>query len=280
MMLDPTAVAAAEGRLAAANPCFDPLEVRSLTLLYTQYLHALGRKVRLRQRVVSTACVYFQRFFFQHTFLDHDPLLFAATALWMASKVEESVISPKHIVREMSEIALPGASYEVREVLAAEFVLLEALAPAGLAVDHPHAPLAKLLADADLRRHVAAERSDCLVQTATFLLNDAYRTPDLALCVEARLVALCCAHVAGQLEHVPIGELLPEPRPDEHEAIERVAASLLALYEGLHAPGSGSSGPRASASASSCSREALSAAHARLTQHWAEKRHGAALLVS
>ena len=49
----------------------------------------------------------------------------------------------------------------------------------------------------DLRAHVGAERADCLVQTATFLVNDACRAPDVTLCYAPRMVALSCAHAAG-----------------------------------------------------------------------------------
>lgn len=258
-------VAAAESRLVADG--FPAADVRALTLLYLQYIHALGRKVRVRQRVVGTACVLFQRFFHVQTLLSHDPLLVAPTVLWMASKIEESGVSPKHIVKAMGELGLRGNAYEVAHLLAAEYVLLEVLMPFGLAVDHPHAPLARLFAEADLRRHIGVERSDCLVQTATFLVNDAYRTPDLALCYSPRTVALSCAHAAGLLEHVPLDNLLPEPSAEEHDAIERVAASLHALYDGQHTAG-GSGGGRAAA-AMTHAREALAAAHERLTDVWA-----------
>ena len=260
-------VIASESRLAAEG--FTPADVRLLTLLYVQYIHALGRTVRLRQRVVASACVLFQRFFFARTLLDHDPLLVAPIALWMASKVEESAVSPKHILCAMEELGVCGTAYELSHVLAAEYSLLEVLMPYGLGIDHPHWPLATLLAQANLRHHIGAERSDCLVQTATFLVNDTCRTANLALCYPARIIALSCAHVAGLLEHVPIRTLLPETSAAEHDMIENVSASLLTLYEGLHGgDGGGACAGRASAAATH-PRDALAAAHGRLTEVWA-----------
>ena len=268
-MLAPEAVAEAARRLVGDG--FSESDVQQLTLLHAQHLHALGRRVRLRQRVVATACVFFHRFFAVRTFLEHDPLLVAPTVLWMASKVEECTVSPKTIVREMAHLGLRGNEYEASQLLAAEYVVLEVLMPFGLTVEHPHASLARLLAEADLRRHVGVERSDCLVQTATFLANDACRAPEIALCCSPRVVALCCALVAALLEHVPLRTLLPlsPSSAEEHDAIERVAASLLSLYNGLHG-GGGRGGPTA-APAGSASRPPpdVGHAHERLTEFWA-----------
>jgi hypothetical protein len=267
-MLSRATVADAETRLSASG--FAAADVRSLTLLFTQYVHALGRRTKLRQRVVSTACVFFQRFFVVRTFLEHDPLLVAATAVWMASKVEESAVSPKHLVAMMHELGLPGNPYEAKHLVAAEYVLLDVLAPFGLGVTHPHESLARLLASCDLRAHVGESKSDSLVQTATVLVNDACRTPDLALCAAPRIVALSCAHTAALLEHVDLRSLLPEPTADEHAAIEACAASLHALFESLHAGDRSACAVGANAAAQrEYSRETFSSAHARLYEHWA-----------
>ena len=279
LLHDLDAVRLAESRLDPDG--LSSTDVRQLTLLFTQYLHALGRKVKLRQRAVSTACVFFQRFFVERTFFEHDPLLIAPTALWMASKVEESEVKAKHIVREMNELGLAGNMYEASHLQAAEYVVLEVIVPFGLSVDHPHVPLARLLAEADLRTNIGVERSECFVLTATALVNDACRAPDLSLCYEPRLVALACAHVASLLEHVPFSKFLPaRPTQAEHDAIEKIAASLLSVYEGLHAGGGnangrsgskvpGVGGHAATTGAAAYSNEALGIAYARLSDYWA-----------
>lgn len=48
--------------------------------------------VRARQRVIATATVYLARFFYNNSYKDFHPHLIAATALYLASKVEESPV--------------------------------------------------------------------------------------------------------------------------------------------------------------------------------------------
>ena len=151
-------------------------------------MHALGRRVRLRQRVVSTACVYFLRFFQAHTLLDHDPLLVAPTALWVASKVEESPVSPKLLLREVADLALRGNVYELAQMLAAEYVLLDALLPHGLAVEHPHGSLAALLAEADLLIAVPLQKAN----EARPFLRGCEAAHDERLCAAGQLLAERC----------------------------------------------------------------------------------------
>lgn len=70
-----------------------PLDVCKAKLLYSQYISTLGRRARVRQRAIATAIVYFRRFYYRFSFLEHDPLLIAPTALWVASKVAWSLTS-------------------------------------------------------------------------------------------------------------------------------------------------------------------------------------------
>ena len=201
-------------------------EVQQIKLLHTQIMHALGRRLRLRQRAVATGVFFFRRFFAVHTLLDHDPLLLAATALWMASKVEECHLSANRVVRELGEL---GFSQPAAGLLEAEYVLLDVV-KWELAVAHPFTRLSQLFAQAELRKHVGVERSDALVQAAWFVLNDCFRT-DLVLVHPPATLAMACMLFAGLLEHTSIRHLLPEPTAAEQSGIESIAAGLHALYE-------------------------------------------------
>lgn len=47
--------------------------------------------LKLRHRVVATACVYFRRFYIEYSFCEFEPALIGATCIQLASKVEESM---------------------------------------------------------------------------------------------------------------------------------------------------------------------------------------------
>lgn len=49
-------------------------------------------QVRCRQRVIATATVYLARFYYNNSYKDFHPHLIAATAVYLASKVEESPV--------------------------------------------------------------------------------------------------------------------------------------------------------------------------------------------
>jgi len=52
-------------------------------------MEVLGRQLKLHQKVIATAIVYFKRFFVRNSFVDHDPRLVIPTCLYLAAKVEE-----------------------------------------------------------------------------------------------------------------------------------------------------------------------------------------------
>ena len=65
-----------------------------------QLLHAIGRKARLRERVVCSAATYLHRGLPDSV----DVLLRLTTALWVASKVEETPVSPATLLDAVSKL--------------------------------------------------------------------------------------------------------------------------------------------------------------------------------
>ena len=212
--------AAMEARDAASG--WTASDSSLVKLYYTQLLQALGRRLKVQQPAVCTAIVYFRRLYCRCSLHEHDPLLMAPTALWMACKVEECMITAGSVVREMR--GLRDETYEVAQLLDAEYVLLENLA-FELIVVHPFEPLRHLLravASAGLG-DAEHERQGSLVQAAWGLLNDCYRT-DVVVCHPPDALALACVHVAGTLMAIPTHQWFP---PGE----ELVCAALWDLYD-------------------------------------------------
>ena len=247
-----------------------PADVSGCKLHGVQLIQALGRRLRLRQRAVETAMVYFRRFYAVHTLLEHDLLLVAPTCVWCASKVEECALSAKLVVAELAELAqsaagrdcslpIASAGYAAADLFATEPVLLEALG-FDLHVEHPHAALAELLHAARARQTLGADRSELVAQTAWMLLNDCHRA-DLCPQLPPRAVALAALAVSAELHALPVRRWVPEEtlRAVDEGQVAGVAAALLRLFEG--------GAPRPAE---------LAPVMAKLEAHWAARRAEAA----
>ena len=72
-----------------------------------QLLHAIGRKARLRERVVCSATTYVHRGLPESV----DVLLRLTTALWVASKVEEAPVSVATLIDAVSKLGFGSRSF-------------------------------------------------------------------------------------------------------------------------------------------------------------------------
>ncbi|KAL1528820.1 hypothetical protein AB1Y20_010143 [Prymnesium parvum] len=223
-LLSPAEVAEADMRHSFSA---DPVDVFKAKLLYTQYLTALGRRARVRQRAVATAIVYFRRFYYKYSFLEHDPLLIAPTALWVASKVEECSMQAKMLVGHLAHLDMEN-SYQVHHLLDAEFHLIEALR-FDLVVYQPYLPLTEYLAHPALCEIIEASSHENFRQTAWFLLNDCFRT-DLVLCHPPHTIAQACIHMAGTLLGLPSSKWLYRIDIDTQQ-VEEVTMTLVRMYD-------------------------------------------------
>ena len=243
----------------------EPMMVFKAKLLYTQYLVGLGRRARVRQRALATAIVYFRRFYYRHSFLDHDPLLIVPTALWVASKVEECSLQAKVLLSHLAHLDMEN-NYELQHMLDAEFLLIEALR-FELVVYQPYLPLQEYLAQPLLGEILGGAASDSFKQTAWFLLNDCFRAcsppsaawffaricpavareqrtgrstvpplawlvagTDLVMCHPPHTIALACIHMAGTLLELPTTKWLRRLEVDSQE-VEEVTATLIQMYD-------------------------------------------------
>ncbi|CAM9465859.1 unnamed protein product, partial [Chrysoparadoxa australica] len=53
-------------------------------------LHEAAKSIRMGMLSIATAMVYFQRFFAEHSFKEHDRFTVAYTCIFLAGKVEET----------------------------------------------------------------------------------------------------------------------------------------------------------------------------------------------
>lgn len=69
-------------------------------------IQKLGKVLKIRQRGISTALVYFRRFYQKQNFCHFSPSLVAPTCMFLASKAEEFSIkaSASQIISRMKEI--------------------------------------------------------------------------------------------------------------------------------------------------------------------------------
>ena len=145
-------------------------------IFFTNFIQCLGAEpLKLRQQVISTAIVYYRRFYSKNSFSDVDPLLLCPTCIHLASKVEECGLVPthnlvsrcRHVVRtKYHAIFKQDYPYKSVHILECEFLLLEMM-DCCLIVYHPYRPLTQYVADLG--------QQDTLLPTAWRIVNDTYR---------------------------------------------------------------------------------------------------------
>ena len=59
----------------------------------------------MHPRVAATACVFFRRFYLRNDFCAVDPRAVAPAALYLAAKVEETLLQARHLFHIMQKLA-------------------------------------------------------------------------------------------------------------------------------------------------------------------------------
>eukprot|EP00802_Teleaulax_amphioxeia_P020712 Tamp_21009.p2 GENE.Tamp_21009~~Tamp_21009.p2 ORF type:complete len:310 (+),score=67.97 Tamp_21009:30-932(+) len=180
------------------NPETMEEDIKRLRVHLAFYLQSLGRAkcVAVRQRVISTAIVYLARFYYYNSYKDFHPYLIGATALYLASKVEEHPVTPKAISQANNQGGhtgcggrppnRPSFSFTGADMVEAEYFLLEEL-KFNLLVFHPYRPMERYIKDANLPD---------LLQDAYHMINDSYRT-DVCLHFPPHTIAIAVIIMAA-----------------------------------------------------------------------------------
>ena len=206
-------------------------KVSTTELCAVQLLHALGRKCRLRQRVVCAASLYLHRAGFGPP--AQLPLTLAA-ALWMASKAEESPASPGTLLDGLAKLGYGGCGggelggsgpLGAADLVRVECRLIEALGFDLTTPAHPQLHIAKL---------ALAAGADCsaeCVATAHALANDCCRFA-LPLRHPPRVLAAACLYAAGAAHRLPAAQQWLERSVEARElpAVEAAVAALCGAY--------------------------------------------------
>jgi len=198
---------------------------------FVDYLNELATHLKLRQRVVATASVYFRRFYCRNAMSVRDaagPAKVAPACLYLAAKVEECNVHA-HQVCSAAKKACDMDRHrhrrewglEVNEMLDLELLLLQEL-QFYLVVFHPYRDLVRYVEELSLDYQI--------LEDAWLMANDTYRT-DLCLLFPPYLIALGVlytvghAHGKGQV----VGPYLAETHVDEKE-IRQICMEMLNFY--------------------------------------------------
>lgn len=170
-----------------------------------EFIFRVCYKLRIPQQTISTACVFLHRFYMRHALREYHYYEVAATAVFLATKCEETVRKLRDIVIACCQVALKNDKLVVDEqskeywrwrdvVLYTEETLLEALC-FDLNVLQPYASLKRFW------RQFGADPT--LARTAWAFANDSFRS---SICVqyEARTVAAAALHFASIFHDIPL----------------------------------------------------------------------------
>lgn len=202
----------------------------------------LARRVHVRQRVVATASVYFQRFYTQNAYAATDPVLVLVTCVYVAAKAEESPVRLRVLCAEaaklFNEMGYAEFPRQVAAVAEMEMFLLEEL-DFDLVVFHPYAALPALteacgrtLTLREAPQDAATSEPASLLQLCWLVVNDMYRT-SLVLEHPPYLLAVGALYVALVL-HAPTASHLPAATPAASLALPAAPLHLIEFLAGLN----------------------------------------------
>ncbi|KAG2179931.1 hypothetical protein INT43_003718 [Umbelopsis isabellina] len=163
------------------------------------FIQSVGMTLKLPQITIATAMVFFHRFFMRKSLKDYPFYDIGATAIFLATKVEESGRKLRDIVTVCAQKAAKNEKLVLDEqskdfqrwrdiILYDEGVLLEAIC-FDLSVEHPYHYL--LLYIGELRE------SNRLAQTAWMFVNDSIKSP-LCLLYSPQIIASASIYLASK----------------------------------------------------------------------------------
>jgi len=204
-------------------------EYQKIMIFFTNFIQQLGETLKLRQQVIATATVFLKRFYARNSLKCIDPLLLAPTAVFLASKVEESgVISNNRLITTCQSVVKNKFTYayttefpyRINQVLECEFYLLESM-DCCLIVYQPYRPLVQYGQDLGSDSEV--------LQLAWMITNDSLRT-DVCLMYPPYQIALACLQLSCVVHQKDCKQWFAELNTDiDH--IMSVTSYLLSLYE-------------------------------------------------
>lgn len=205
-------------------------DFQKIHIFFANFIQSLGgEQLKLRQQVISTAIIYYKRFYSRNSLGDVDPLLMCPTCVFLASKVEEcGVIQIGNLIQRCKGLLRTKYSgmfkqeyvYKSQQIMACEFLLLEML-DCCLIVYHPYRPLTQYIADLG--------QEDILLPTAWRIVNDTYRC-DVCLMYPPYLIALASIHMSAVVHKKDVRTWFGELSVDMTKILE-ITTQILDLYK-------------------------------------------------
>ncbi|KAI0462174.1 hypothetical protein LJB42_004262 [Komagataella kurtzmanii] len=197
-------------------------------------MHKLGRKLVLRQVILSTAEVFMTRFLLKASIKEVNIYLLVATCIYVACKMEEC---PQHIRNLVSEARNCWPEFipnDLTKLAEFEFYLIEEL-DCFLLVHHPYNSLISIVKDVlkDPRYNIAITTDE--LQTCWSIINDSYIT-DMHLLFPPHIVAITSLYMTlvtfskDSKKLQTFVKFLAHCKVDLDEIIESTQ-ELLTLYE-------------------------------------------------
>lgn len=190
-----------DGANAKDQKRFEAKELQHLHNYFLFFLQQVGSLLRLRQRAVATAFVYFKRTYLKFSFCEIHPILAVGVSILLATKVEECEVRAHYIIEALAKACLQSSNrcmhsetklLSMSHMIECELLMLQAL-DLDLIVYHPYRYLSQYAK--------ALQAPQQSVDIAWKVINDSFRT---TLCFRfpphlISLGALCVS--CGYLQH-------------------------------------------------------------------------------
>ena len=112
---------------SSSSLCYYKHQILNLNFSFLIVIQVLGEQLKVKQQVISTAIVYFKRFYVRNSLRCIDPLLMAPTCIFLASKVEEfGVISNNRLINICQTVGKLYNYFKIK-ILIIYFVLLRSI---------------------------------------------------------------------------------------------------------------------------------------------------------
>lgn len=230
----------------------------------------VGMKLRLPQPTLATACVFLHRFYMRFPLREFHHYEIGATALFLATKCEETGRKLSDNVIACAKTAIKNDSAVIDEqskdywrwrdvILYNEELLLEALC-FDLVIEHPFTHLKHYWRQFGGLNEVA--------KTAWCVANDTYRTT-ICLMYDSKTIAVACLYYASVFSNLPLekvdGKVWYETIEIDMKAVLEVITIIVELYESAQQIVKDGYDPKALAKAGT-------EAHRQLQADWAKRQ--------
>ncbi|KAK2713461.1 hypothetical protein QYM36_009360 [Artemia franciscana] len=165
----------------------------------------MGQTLQVNQLCINTAIVYMHRFYMFHSFTQFHRNSIAASAIFLAAKVEEQPRKLDHVVkvahkltnREQPSLEPKSEVYNdaANKLVMHENILLQTLGFDAV-IDHPHTHVVKCC------QYVRASKD--LAQTSYFMATNSLHLTTMCLQYSPTVVACVCIHIVSKWTNIQI----------------------------------------------------------------------------